>query len=323
MKYPITDHFDGTYFYNKDLSSHGARRFFDVLKWRLEGGVQEWPVFIDNQHQPKLPSNITHNEVFITYINHSTELIQLQDLTILTDPVFSERVSPISQIGPKRVREPALILSNLPKIDVVVISHNHYDHMDILSLIEINKSHHPYIFVPLANAKYLKALHSEKIIELDWWQEYHLNQHQSIILTPAQHWSGRGLFDRYKSLWGGYLIVSNNMKIFFAGDTGHNHFFQEIAQQYNSIDIAILPIGSYEPRWFMQRYHMNPEEAVLAHLDLKSKLSIATHFGTFQLSNEAIDDPIKDLQEALDQHKVNKTNFIIPEFGETIKYTQE
>ncbi len=318
--YPVTDHFDGAHFYNVNTDFKGRNKLLDVLQWKLKGGATKWPCKTKNSTIPELPNSVGEHEAFITFINHATHLVQLEGLNIITDPIFSKRVSPVSWLGPKRVRPPGIVFESLPKIDIVVISHNHYDHMDLPSIRMLWKRDAPLFIVPLGNGKQLEAEGVSRIIELDWWQTHSLNTFQSITLTPAQHWSGRTPFDHCKTLWGGYLITSKHLKIFFAGDTGYNNHFQEIRRRYGKMDISILPIGAYEPRWFMQKQHMNPSEAIQTHIDLGSKLSIGTHFGTFQLANEGFNDPVQHLREHLTLLNIEYTQFIAPEHGQTISY---
>lgn len=308
-------------FSNMDPTIRGSKKLSEFLKWQLNRRVTTWPRHVLNSMMPTLPQVIDSDEAYITFINHSTDLIQVAGLTVLTDPIFSKRAGPFSLIGPKRARPPGIKIGELPPIDIVLISHNHYDHMDMRSIRKIWKKHQPLFIVPLNNGKKLHTKGVYNIIELNWWQEYSLNKDQSIILTPAQHWSGRGLFDRCKTLWGGYIIKSKNMKIFFAGDTGYNNHFQEIRKRYGTMNVSILPIGAYEPRWFTHEQHMNPEEAVRAHIDLGSELSIGIHFGTFALTNEGIDDPIIELKKSLQLHHIPEKKFIAPEHGQTIIYT--
>ena len=309
-------------FVNIDPSVKGRKNLFSALKWQLRGGAKKWPKKVHNSHTPQLAETIADNEVAITYINHSTFLLQLKDSTILTDPIFSQRAGPLSLIGPKRVRPPGISLQALPKIDLVLISHNHYDHMDIPSIRALWKRDKPLFIVPLGNGHILQSQGISNVIELTWWQEHALGN-ERILLTPAQHWSGRGIFDHCKALWGGYLIISHNLKILFAGDSGYNTHFQEIYKKYGSIDVSLLPIGAYEPRWFMREHHMNPQEAVQAHLDLGSCLSVGTHFGTFRLTNEGIDDPVVDLKKSLKSHSLDEKAFVTLEHGQTVWYRKK
>jgi len=296
-------------------------KLWDLLKWKLFTRPAPWPKKVENICKPELPSLVEKEEVFTTFINHSTLLIQLENFNILTDPIFSAIAGPFSLLGPRRVRAPGLAFEQLPKIDVVLISHNHYDHLDLPSIRALWKKDHPLFIVPFGNKQLLQSQGIHKVIELDWWQEHRLSADQSVILTPAQHWSKRSLWDDCKTLWGGFLLQSSTHKIFFAGDTSYNTHFQKIHEKYGAMDISFLPIGAYEPRWFMKDFHMNPADAVQAHLDLKSRLSVGIHFGTFRLTDEGIDDPILHLQESLAAQNLTDDVFIAPEQGQTMYYS--
>jgi L-ascorbate metabolism protein UlaG (beta-lactamase superfamily) len=243
-------------------------------------------------------------------------LLQTQQLNILTDPVWSQRVSPFLSLGPKRVREPGILFSTLPPIHVVLISHNHYDHMDIQTLIKLNKKFHPVFLVPLGNKLFLNNYGIQNVIELDWWQHYAINN-AKITFLPTKHWSSRWLNDKFRTLWGSFGIEVANQKIYFAGDTGYGHHFIDIKNKWGKPTIAFLPIGSYQPEWFMRDNHLTPEEAVKSHIDLGAQTSIAIHFNTFQLSDEAIDQPVHDLQQALKAHQLIDQEFIILKEGES------
>ncbi len=316
-----SDHCDGTCFFNTEEPARENPSLLSVFKWKAFEPCATWPTHIDNSFIPKLPDEVAEGEAFITLINHATELIQISGLNLLTDPIFSQRASPFSWIGPKRIRSPALAIEALPKIDVVLISHNHYDHMDIPSLELLEETNHPLYIVPLGNKKILESLGIKNIVELDWWEEYRLDTNTSIVMAPAQHWSGRGLFDRMKTLWGSYIILSEKMKLFFAGDTGYSNHFHEVKRRYGKIDISILPIGAYEPRWFMKQHHMSPEEAVQAYLDLGSHWGLGMHYETFQLTNESIDDPVTTLHNHLEKiTDIQPGSFKAQISGETIYY---
>lgn len=318
-KYPLTDHFDGKKFFNPGFTT--KKSFKEVLKMLQEvRGKNKWPKHIKNQIKPQILNQIHADQAVITYINHATHLIQLENLNILTDPIFSKRAGPFSLLGPKRVRDPGIPLQQLPPIHLVLVSHNHYDHMDLPSLNKLEKMFHPLFIVPLGNHKYLKKKRFKHVIEIDWWQRFEINDQQSIISVPAQHWSRRKFNDVNKSLWCGFVIQSHSIKIYFAGDTGYGSHFKKIKQVLGQLDISILPIGSYAPRWFMQAQHMNPEEAVLASIDLSSILNIATHHQTFRLSQEGINDPVKELKKSMLAHNINAENFLTPENGETTFY---
>jgi L-ascorbate metabolism protein UlaG (beta-lactamase superfamily) len=319
MKYPKSDHFDGKLFFNP--SRRGFKKFSDVYKFSREKG-EGWPKWIQNRGTPQVVARNSADEMRATFVNHATFLLQVGGLNVLTDPLWSRRCSPVKFAGPKRHREPGLQLSQLPVIDVVLVSHNHYDHLDIATLVKLNIKFNPLFIVPLANAAILLNAGIERVHELDWWETFEFlgatGGEAKITLTPAQHWSARGLFDRFKMLWGGFMFASAGEKIFFAGDTGYGGHFKEIRGRLGSPTLALLPIGAYEPRWFMKDNHMNPDEAGQAHLDLQASTSIAMHFGTFQLSHEAIDAPVSALKAAREKLNIAPDTFRILEFGETL-----
>lgn len=313
----LSDHFDGERFYNLDPLR--KKSFWDLLKWKLNSKPKKWPKYINqksNYHGPK--PRVSRNLSY-TFINHATVLIQTSDFNILTDPIFSKRASPFSWVGPKRHRDPGLSKESLPKIDIVLISHNHYDHMDLESLIYLNKEHAPIFLVGLGNKEFLESYSISNVVELDWWEQYILSPIK-IYFTPARHFSSRGLLDRMKTLWGSYVIQTTDYKIYFSGDTGYGGHFKLINQKFGSMDLSFIPIGAYEPRWFMRDVHLNPEESVLAHKDLESKYSVAIHFGTFQLSDEGVDDPKIDLIKVLAKYSIDRNKFVVPNFGETISF---
>lgn len=314
IKFPISDHCDGKRFFNP--SGMAPKGLKAVLKWRFSSERKPWPKWVENKVRSE-PVETTHdNEIVLTFINHVTFLIQMGGMNILTDPVFSKRVSPFQHIGPKRVHAPGLAFDHLPKIDLVLVSHNHYDHMDIPTIKKLARKFQPQFVTPLGNGHFLKRAGAHHVIETDWWQDLKLNSTE-IITVPAEHWSARGLHDRNHALWSGFVVQTKRKKIFFAGDTGYGAHFKQIYERLGIMDIALLPIGAYEPRWFMRSQHMNPEDAVHAHRDLNAKLSIGMHFGTFQLTDEAHDEPLKDLQIAMNRNNV--TNFKVLAVGETFK----
>ncbi|KYG67480.1 hydrolase [Bdellovibrio bacteriovorus] len=316
MAYQKSDHFDGEKFHNPGMS--GNKSMLQVLKWKMTSTVTPWPATLENTSKPEVANQLKEGEISTTFINHATHLIQLKGVNIITDPVFSERVSPFTWIGPKRVRRPGIELKDLPKIDVVLISHNHYDHMDEESIRELAKKFDPTFVVPLGNERLIKEMGAKKVIEMDWWQTAELPEKNSVTLVPAQHWSRRTMFDTNKALWGGFVVkAADQRQIYFAGDTGYGALFKDIKGKLGPMDVAILPIGAYEPRWFMKEQHMNPEEAVQAHLDLESKFTLGTHFGTFPLTDEGIDEPVKALAEAIKKMQVDATRFVAPNVGET------
>jgi L-ascorbate metabolism protein UlaG (beta-lactamase superfamily) len=310
--YPKSDHYDGEVFFNP--GGPGTKNLWDVLQWKWNAEPVKWPEHVGNKaYGFEILSE--NRKAVVTFINHATFLLQLPGLTILTDPLFSERASPFTFAGPKRARNPGMDLETLPPIDLVLISHNHYDHMDLESLKYIDGKFHPLFIVPLGDEELLKSQGLQNVKEMDWWEET-LVKDTKITFTPAQHWSSRSLWDKCKSLWGGYMIG----EIFFAGDTGYGGHFKEIQKRLGAPRIALLPIGAYEPRYFMKDHHMNPQDAVEAHLDLQTKKSIGMHFGTFQLTDEGIDDPVKKLIEARTQKGLIEENFTVLDHGESYSY---
>ena len=233
----------------------------------------------------------------ITFVGHSTFLIQTAAGNVLTDPMYSKRASPLTWIGPRRVRQPGVRFDDLPAISTVLLSHNHYDHCDLPTLRMLAKRFDPVVVTPLGNGRLARSAGVRRVEELDWWQEARRSA-PSITLTPARHFSARTPFDRNCALWGGFAFLAGDVRIYFAGDTAYGSFFRDIRRRLGAIDVALLPIGAYEPRWFMQAVHMNPAEAVQAHADLGAKQSVAMHFGTFQLTAEGIDAPARALEEA-------------------------
>ncbi len=316
--YKASDHYlpKKDRFYNP-TSPALPKGLWSVLKWRFTETPADWPKWIELTEKPKLKNPLKEHQANIIFINHSTVLIQLDGLNILTDPVWSKRVSPVSWLGPQRVHAPGIPFKELPRIDLVLISHNHYDHLDSNTLIQLEKAHSPLFLCALGDKELLTSLGLKKVIEMDWWENTQYKK-ANITFTPTQHWSGRGLFDRFKSLWGSYLVEYKGRKIYFAGDTAHSQYLQQIARRFAPIDLAFLPIGAYAPRWFMQNTHMDPEEAVWAHKDLQAARSIAIHFGTFQLSNEAHDAPETRLNTYKKYYKIQPEEFLTLKPGQSI-----
>lgn len=292
--------------------------FWDVVRWKVTSRPKAWPRWRSLLNLPQDQIATITQKSTATWINHSTVLLKIDGLVILTDPVFSDRVGPLPWLGVKRSVPPSQSIGSLPPIDVILISHNHYDHLDIASLRQILSLYHPRVVVPLGNGALLRSLGYQKVTELDWWQTHDLTSSLKIHLTPALHWSRRGLWDTCRSLWGGFVIEGQKLKIFFAGDTGFHSHFQMIHDRFGPMDLSLLPIGAYEPRWFMKEFHMNPLDAVQAHLDLHSRKSLGIHFGTFQLTDEGIDDPIVDLSAARIEKSIGPKIFIAPSLGETL-----
>ena len=275
-----------------------------------------WPTSVPVQ--PRVPPPLDGATAVVTFIGHSTFLIQTTAGNILTDPMYSQRASPLPWIGPHRVRQPAVRFDDLPPISTVLLSHNHYDHCDRATLRKLSKRFNPLVVTPLGNERLVRSAGIQRVEELDWWETSTSGPHE-ITATPAHHFSARTPFDRNRALWGGFTVRVGKARVYFAGDTAYGGFFQEIPRRLGPIDLALLPIGAYEPRWFMRTVHMNPAEAVQAHLKLDAAYSIAMHFGTFQLTSEGIDDPARALDEACRIGNVDRSRFQVLEFGESTR----
>jgi len=309
---PSSDHFDGQRFFNPTGANAQALR--NVLRL-LRTPRTAWPASVPVT--PQRPPAVGPDQVAVTFIGHSSFLIQSGPANILIDPVYAERASPVSFAGPRRVRAPGVRFDDLPPISTVLVSHNHYDHCDLHALAEIERRWHPAFVTPLANAKLLGSVGIKRVTELDWWERSE-DTPVPVTMTPAQHFSARGPFDRNRALWGGFLITLGNRRILFAGDTGYGPHLREIGERLGPFDLALIPIGAYEPRWFMRNIHMDPAEAVEAHLELRARKSIAMHWGTFQLTPEGIDEPVRALAAALAARAVSPEQFQCPEVGITL-----
>jgi L-ascorbate metabolism protein UlaG (beta-lactamase superfamily) len=255
----------------------------------------------------------------LTWIGHASFLVQLDGLNILIDPHMTERASPVSFAGPKRITPPALAFADLPHIDIVVVSHNHYDHMDAETLMRLatQPGGPPRYFVGLGLKRWFAARGIETAVELDWWDS-RLVKGVTLHFVPTQHWSKRTLWDENQTLWGGWLIESPRFRFFHAGDSGYSRDFADIRQRFGTIDLAALPVGGYAPRWFMATNHLDPDDAVAVHKDLGARFSVGMHWGTFaDLTDELLDEPPKRLAEALARSDVSSEHFFLMRHGET------
>jgi L-ascorbate metabolism protein UlaG (beta-lactamase superfamily) len=311
---PPSDHFDGQCFFNP--GSTAGRSLADFMRWQWTKRRKPWPTWVENRARPNPPRDLGSGQIALTFVNHITFLLQFRGINILTDPVYSQRVSPFRNIGPKRIRDPGIAFADLPPIHVVLISHNHYDHLDIETLLRLEEAHSPRFITGLGNRAFLQEFGLRRVEELDWWQSVEIAG-ATVSFTPAQHWSSRRPRNRNRTIWGGFIVRAADLQVFFAGDTGYWKHFRDIRERFGPMDLALLPIGAYEPRWFMGNQHMNPDDAVRAHLDLKARLSVATHFGCFRLTDEGIDDPPLDLAAARQRHDVAPDAFQVLETGET------
>jgi N-acyl-phosphatidylethanolamine-hydrolysing phospholipase D len=265
------------------------------------------------------------NHFSVTWIGHATVLLQVGRTNVLTDPHFSARASPVQWAGPKRWQPPAVRIDELPRIDVVLISHSHYDHLDEDSVRQLNAQAGgpPLFVVPLGIERWLQGVGITNARALDWWDSTQVGD-VTVHLTPVQHWSRRTLADTNTTLWGGFVVEGESRgkrrRVFFSGDTGYSKLhFTEIGSRFGGFDLALLPIGAYEPRWFMRQQHVNPEEAVQIHRDLGARLSIGIHWGTFQLSDEPLDQAVADLAAARERLGVGRREFITLRHGQTLR----
>jgi L-ascorbate metabolism protein UlaG (beta-lactamase superfamily) len=317
---PPSDHFDGERFF---LPEHRvASCKWGLLKWQLGGGRARWPRRVENRPHDALPRILDSTEVHVTFIGQATMLIQAAGINILTDPFFSERASPFQWAGPKRVRPPGVPFDALPPIHAVLVSHNHYDHLDLPTIRRLHDRHSPLILTPLGNGAILRRTRRPlRIEEGDWGDRFPVGDGVAVSFAPAVHWSRRGPRDRNMALWASFVIETPAGLIYFAGDTGYGSgaHFRAVPEQFGPVRLALLPIGAYEPRWFMHRHHMNPDDAVKAHLDLGAERSLGIHHSTLQLTNEGIGDPPAALAQALAERGLEPHIFRAVEPGEGLR----
>jgi L-ascorbate metabolism protein UlaG (beta-lactamase superfamily) len=305
---PVSDHFDGKHFYNpRDPASQGGMHGTGgVLKWLLTRRPASWRKWIDAPPGATPPERVNEGKIRVTFVGHSTLLIQLEGLNILCDAIWSHRASPLSWIGPPRHRAPGIHFDQLPPIDLVLQSHDHYDHFDLPTLRRIGAQWHPAFAVPLGVGARLTSqtiAQESQIQEMDWWQSADAFDKITVTAVPARHFSGRSVNDRNKTLWCGFVIESASGTIYFAGDTAYGSHFVKIRVRFPEIRLAFLPIGAYRPQWFMGPVHISPPDAVRAHKEVGAATSIAIHHGTFRLADDGEQEPVTELQCALDREK--------------------
>ncbi|WP_155835143.1 MBL fold metallo-hydrolase [Herbaspirillum sp. RV1423] len=327
-------------YYDPDKANRTPSGFRNTYPQEPRASFVKWQWERITQGLPKAPANnyrfpmavpevawLQANKTVpsVTWIGHATALLQIGGMNVLTDPMFSERASPFSFLGPRRKVPLNLPLAQLPHIDVVVISHNHYDHLDRASVEQLNRQAGgpPLFLVPLGVKEWMADLGIVNVREMDWWDKTDADS-LAIHFVPAQHWSARSLTDRAETLWGSWVIktadgAAHPFSVFFAGDTGYSKDFQDIGRKFGSFDLALIPIGAYAPRWFMKAHHVDPEEAVKIHQDVHAKRAIGIHWGSFEMTDEPLDEPPQRLAEAVKKAGLAAGEFTVLKHGETLK----
>jgi L-ascorbate metabolism protein UlaG (beta-lactamase superfamily) len=307
---PPSDHFDGVTFFNPEGSQ--PKGFGEFLRWQFGRERTPWPDHYPSPFAPAEPEErLPEDALRLTMVGHATLLIQTGGLNILTDPVWSDRASPLSFAGPRRVNEPGIPFTSLPPIDLVLVSHNHYDHLDVATLADLKAAHDPLVITPLGNDTIIQSdVPAMRCTAHDWGDVVDHGKVR-IHLEPCHHWSARGFRDRRMALWAAFVIESAAGRTLLVSDTGYNEGrdYRRAATKHGSFRCAILPVGAYEPRWFMKPQHQNPAEAVQGMADCNAAYAAGHHWGTFQLTDEGIEAPLHALEAALDQRGVARERF--------------
>ena len=321
-KRPPSDHFDGRIFFDPD--GVPPKKLSEVLRWQFgrDRTRAVWPEWAPSPYADIPPARVEGDTARLAFVGHASWLIQTAGLNILVDPLWSQRASPFSFAGPKRHNDPGVAFDALPKIDVVLVSHGHYDHLDVATLSRLAQKFSPRVITPLGNDLTMtRADSSIRVEAFDWHQRVELSNGVAVTLVPTRHWSARGLFDRNQSLWASFVLETPAGKIYAVGDSGYGEgkHFRDVGRTHGPLRLALLPIGAYEPRWFMKDQHMNPSDAVMALLDCGAAQALAHHHSTFQLTDEAIDAPATALGEALDAAGIPRERFVALKPGQVVE----
>lgn len=320
---PQSDHFDGVKFFIDGHSSDAGR--LDFIKWRLNGGKAAWPQSFPSTNRKDRPPPRVENATRISYVGHASVLIQTHGVNILIDPVWSQRASPFQFAGPARVNEPGIDLADLPPVDAVLVSHNHYDHLDLATLTKLATNPKTRFLAPLANDAVMQS-HDPRIRTqtFDWGGKTEIGRGVTVHFEPAYHWSARGVFDRRMALWCAFVIETPSGKIYHIADTAWGDsgaLFGQMRDKHGGFRLAILPIGAYAPRWFMKKNHIDPGEAVAILQASGAQQAMAHHWGTFQLTDEPIDEPPQLLAKALERAQMPAERFKVVRPGAVLDVT--
>jgi L-ascorbate metabolism protein UlaG (beta-lactamase superfamily) len=289
---PRSDHFDGRHFFNEEPFVEQSPS--ELARWRVVRKRGAWPD--SNAVSAPAPAvRVGAGGLRVTMVNHATVLLQLDSLNILTDPVWSDRLGLEGEVGVRRHRAVGIPFDSLPPIDIVLLSHDHYDHMDLPTLLRLERRFHPRIVTGLGNPGYLATQGVQGAEQLDWWQSAQLGHGVRVTAVPARHWSGRTFSDRYERLWEGFVIEGQRDTVYFAGDTGWGRMYGELHARWSSFTLALLPIAPFRPRWYMARKHLSPDDAVRVALTTRTGTMIPIHWGTFELGDDGESEPVDTL----------------------------